>query len=287
MKGSLNSVKFNGNEGSIRAYWKNITTNVKIGVNNSQIVGPLDYTATYAYQFTTETVVVVGNANIDVGMYCDCGNVAQIGGSFATGEAAWFDIEVIGGNAPVIYGVTGPTGHTGCTGPTGPTGPDGPPSPWSIASPNLIYYDSGNVAIGKSSASYTLDIQGNLNVSDSIHATYFVNTSDYRIKENPILLDASYNVDRLRPLRYRNMLINKEDLGFLAHEVQEIYPFLVEGKKDDEKKQSLNYIGLIAILVKEVQELKKENMVMKLAMEEQASFFDSRLQAIESTFFRS
>jgi hypothetical protein len=83
------------------------------------------------------------------------------------------------------------------------------------------------------------------------------------------------------------MLINKDDLGFIAHEVQEVYPFLVEGNKDEEKKQSLNYIGLIAILVKEVQELKKENVALKLAMEEQAASFDTRLQAIESTFFKS
>jgi len=32
--------------------------------------------------------------------------------------------------------------------------------------------------------------------------------------------------------------------------------------------------------------LKKDNVAMKLAMEEQASLFDTRLQAIESTFFR-
>jgi len=287
LKGSFNSVQFNGNEGSIRAYWKNITSGSRIGVNNSQIVRPLDYTTTYAYQFTTETIVAVGNADIVVGMFCDCVNVAQIGGSSVTSEAAWFDIEVIGGNAPVTYGVTGPTGITGCTGPTGPTGPNGPPSPWFIPAADLIYYSAGNVAIGKSSASYTLDIEGNLNVSQSIYATYFVNTSDYRIKENPVLLDASYNVDRLRPLRYRNLLINKDDLGFLAHEVQEVYPFLVEGNKDEEKKQSLNYIGLIAILVKEVQELKKENVALKLAMEEQAASFDTRLQAIESTFFKN
>jgi hypothetical protein len=53
------------------------------------------------------------------------------------------------------------------------------------------------------------------------------------------------------------MLLNKEDLGFIAHEVQEIFPYLVNGEKDDEQKQSINYIGLIAVLVKELQELKK------------------------------
>jgi hypothetical protein len=49
------------------------------------------------------------------------------------------------------------------------------------------------------------------------------------------------------------------DLGFLAHEVQEHYPFLVHGEKDDANTyQSLNYNGLIGILVKEIQELKNQ-----------------------------
>jgi regulator of replication initiation timing len=45
--------------------------------------------------------------------------------------------------------------------------------------------------------------------------------------------------------------------------VQEIFPSLVEGEKDGEKMQSLNYTGLIAVLVKEVQLLKKTVEVLK------------------------
>jgi hypothetical protein len=286
-----------------------MTNNIPIGLTNTQIIRPLDYNAVYNYQFTTETLFDLSLVNdtetVNIGLFCDCSYVAQIGGD---NQTPWFDIQVIGGNSPVMLGVTGPTGGTPqiaignvltgvatsanvylsgtVTNPilnfTLPVGN----SQWGNTNQTDIYFSNGNVAIGKNSSSYTLDIQGNLNVSQSVFATYFVNTSDYRIKENPILLDASYNVDRLRPLKYRNLLINKDDLGFLAHEVQEVYPFLVEGNKDEEKKQSLNYIGLIAILVKEVQELKKENVALKLAMEEQASLFDTRLQAIESTFFR-
>ena len=48
----------------------------------------------------------------------------------------------------------------------------------------------------------------------------------------------------------------KHDIGFIAHEVQEIFPFLVNGIKDGPQNQSLNYIGLIGLLVKEIQELK-------------------------------
>jgi hypothetical protein len=39
--------------------------------------------------------------------------------------------------------------------------------------------------------------------------------------------------------------------------LQEHYPFLVEGEKDGSNMQTVNYIGLIGILIKETQELKK------------------------------
>jgi ABC-type Fe3+-citrate transport system substrate-binding protein len=47
------------------------------------------------------------------------------------------------------------------------------------------------------------------------------------------------------------------DMGFIAHEVQEIFPFLVSGEKDGDVYQSLNYNGLIALLVKEIKTMKE------------------------------
>jgi hypothetical protein len=49
----------------------------------------------------------------------------------------------------------------------------------------------------------------------------------------------------------------------IAHEVQEYYPFLVEGEKDGEQTQTVNYIGLIGVLIKEIQELKREMKELK------------------------
>jgi hypothetical protein len=46
-------------------------------------------------------------------------------------------------------------------------------------------------------------------------------------------------------------------MGFIAHELQEQYPFLVTGEKDGTQNQSVNYTGLIPILIKEIQELKE------------------------------
>jgi hypothetical protein len=133
----------------------------------------------------------------------------------------------------------------------------GEPNQWTTTNATDIYYN-GSISIGKTTTpNYTLDVSGNINVSSDVFGGSFIITSDYRIKKNPILLNDSFVIDNLRPVRYTNTQSNKEDLGFIAHEVQEIFPYLVYGEKDEEQKQSLNYIGLIALLVKETQELKK------------------------------
>ena len=69
-------------------------------------------------------------------------------------------------------------------------------------------------------------------------------------------------IDLLNPVEY-DLSGGRHDMGFIAHEVQDIFPFLVSGKKDEKEMQSLNYNGFIALLVKEVQELKKENRGLK------------------------
>jgi hypothetical protein len=56
---------------------------------------------------------------------------------------------------------------------------------------------------------------------------------------------------------YDHIQTKQTNIGFLAHEVQEYFPFLVTGVKDGPETQSINYIGLIGLLTKEIQELKK------------------------------
>ena len=76
-------------------------------------------------------------------------------------------------------------------------------------------------------------------------------------------LDDTFTIDNLRPVTYTNTQSNKPDVGLIAHELQEEYPFMVTGKKDDETLQSVNYTALIGILIKEIQELKKTVSIMK------------------------
>jgi hypothetical protein len=116
---------------------------------------------------------------------------------------------------------------------------------------------NGNLVVGQN-----VNVKNNL-YAENIEVTIITTTSDYRVKENPILLNETFFVDSLKPMFYKNKISNKEDMGFLAHEVQEIFPFLVNGEKDGKEFQSLNYNGFIALLVKEMQELKQRVYILE------------------------
>jgi hypothetical protein len=103
----------------------------------------------------------------------------------------------------------------------------------------------------------TVTVQDNLTISGICSATTFVNSSDYRIKEN-IQNIGDLVVDNIRPVKYNFKNDNKEEYGFIAHEIQDIFPSLVIGEKDGEEIQRINYNGFIPILVKEIKELKQK-----------------------------
>ena len=135
---------------------------------------------------------------------------------------------------------------------------------------NLIFPDFGQKIIWSNAISITTDINdsgilitGDLTVTGTIYGTIAPPISDYRIKDIIEPLNASYTVDNLKPIRYFNKKTKKEEIGFLAHEVQEKFPCLVTGEKDGQDIQTLNYIGLIGVLVQEIQQLKADVAQLK------------------------
>ena len=96
----------------------------------------------------------------------------------------------------------------------------------------------------------------NVYATTAVYANNVQLTSDYRIKEDIKSLDAKFQVDYLNPVTYINKQTKKQDIGLIAHELQEIYPELVSGLKDGAETQTINYIGLIPILINEMKNMK-------------------------------
>jgi hypothetical protein len=109
---------------------------------------------------------------------------------------------------------------------------------------------TGRIGINNTAPSTALHVTG------VATATSFNATSDYRIKSD--LLPIYEGVDKLNPVSFYNKDLGKRDIGFIAHEVQTVFPELVNGEKDGEQMQTLNYIGLIGVLTKEIKDLKQE-----------------------------
>jgi hypothetical protein len=183
-----------------------------------------------------------------------------------------------------VYGVTGNTGATGAIGATGPYGESvdvgntGATGIYGVTGANLwgrivgdttnnIYYSIGRVGIQTSAApgvaastQYLLDVGGN------IKTTGVMNISDYRIKRDVVYLDSdatareilSNQIRQLRPVMFQNTLRNNAwEYGFIAHEVQAIFPELVNGVKDTVGHyQAISYHQLFALCCEEIKTLK-------------------------------
>jgi nitrogen fixation protein len=103
-----------------------------------------------------------------------------------------------------------------------------------------------------------------LEVVGNIKATSFSSSSDYRLKTEIVTISGStYSLDNLRPVEYKLKSDQQLHYGFLAHELQQMYPSMVNGVKDGEEMQSIQYQELIPLLVKEIQELKAEVKLLK------------------------
>jgi len=100
-----------------------------------------------------------------------------------------------------------------------------------------------------------------------------MNVSDYRIKRDVVYMDdataadtaslavardiLSNKIHRMRPVMFQNTRRNNVwEYGFLAHEVQAIFPELVIGIKDTVGEyQAISYHQLFAICCEEIKSL--------------------------------
>jgi hypothetical protein len=94
--------------------------------------------------------------------------------------------------------------------------------------------------------------------------TAYNTSSDYRLKDEIRIIDNPLEkVMKLNPVSFRYKNSKTRQDGFIAHEIQEILPYLVTGEKDGIDMQEVDYSKLTPILIAAIKELKKEIDTLK------------------------
>jgi hypothetical protein len=158
--------------------------------------------------------------------------------------------------------------------------------------------NGGNVLIGTASdAGYTLNVVGNAQFIKSSTSTAMVvglsgvtgsiirfsynggfvgsistdgsntaynTSSDYRLKEQVRPIDNPLEkVLKLNPVNFKYKNSKTIQDGFIAHEIQEILPYLVTGEKDGVEMQEVDYSKLTPILIAAIKEQQAQIQELK------------------------
>jgi hypothetical protein len=94
-------------------------------------------------------------------------------------------------------------------------------------------------------------------------STSFNTTSDYRLKQDLQPINGLDLVSQIKVYNYQWKVDESRSYGVLAHELQEVVPQAVNGEKDAEQMQSVDYSKLVPILVQAIKELKAEIEILK------------------------
>ncbi len=102
----------------------------------------------------------------------------------------------------------------------------------------------------------------------NVTATAFLYSSDERLKENITPLDnASKKIQELQGVSFEWKKDGKESIGFIAQDVEKIFPELVVTNSATGMK-SVQYAGIIAPLVETVKGQQKQIDILKTEIEE-------------------
>jgi uncharacterized protein YdeI (BOF family) len=141
-----------------------------------------------------------------------------------------------------------------------------------------------NTIANGSTLAMTLTSPGEISIPGTMTSSGYVTSSDSRLKTN--IIDISNALDTLsllRPVKYLKKYdlpgsnYRKKELGFIAQEVQQVLPYLVTEGNDKDKLLSLDYISLIPLLTKAIQE--QEIKFKKLNQER--DLLEKRMQIIQ------
>jgi hypothetical protein len=143
------------------------------------------------------------------------------------------------------------------------------------------YVECNKIDIKGSGGYISSNEQGVLNFPMYVYVQGVRVGSDYRLKDNVRDIN-EFTTLCLRPVQYKLKKNNDQAIGLIAHELQEHIPILVNGKKDAEEMQSVDYIGLIPVLIKDIQRLNQKIIDNDAKSESRISNLESRISNLES-----
>jgi len=172
---------------------------------------------------------------------------------------------------------------------------------------NIAYFDGTNHRIGVNmgqTANYTLDVNGTGNFVNAIGSTGTFNSmvantisgtsatfgsftysaSDRKLKTDVKPLTGTLaDIQKLQGVSFKWKKDGKDSLGFIAQDVQKVYPQLVGGSAST--TYAIQYEGLIAPLVEAVKEVNSKTDSQKNIIEKQQKIIDdqeARIKALEA-----
>ena len=104
---------------------------------------------------------------------------------------------------------------------------------------------------------------GQITVNGATAVTSYLSASDYRLKEDLQDFKGLDLVSNIKVYDYKWKSADERTYGVVAHELQEVLPQAVDGNKDDEQMQGVDYSKIVPLLVKSIQELKAEIELLK------------------------
>jgi len=128
---------------------------------------------------------------------------------------------------------------------------------------------TGNASVGYLIFNSNGTQTGSITRVGSTAAVLYNTTSDYRLKEDLKEVKGLEKLSKLKVYDFKWIGTNERMDGVIAHELQEILPYAVNGEKDALDKegidsyQGVDYSKIVPILIKAVQELKQEIETLK------------------------
>ena len=148
----------------------------------------------------------------------------------------------------------------------------------------FAFGNNGRVGIGTMSPTERLDVAGNIKASGDVRADAFLVNSDSRLKSDiEGLKNALDLILRLRGVKFKWKSTGREDIGFIAQQIEEVLPELVQTDPKTGMK-SVKYANVVAVLVAAMQEQERKlEQQRQLGVEQQRQIneLDLRLRRVE------